>query len=220
MVLAATRLLTALTALTVLTPSAARADERSPEGGAGPEQEVVDAPPPPPYKKGLVLDSSLGAHGFAGEFGKVAPPGFWLHTQLGYEFFRWLTLFGEGDLYFSDTSRNQDSSKSRAFPIFGFGLGPRITGRITNRVALYAQASAGLSKADIATNALKILGFGDAEKFGLYVGARIGAEWYQVDRHFALGVSVGLRDATNFKKSIGSDLPLLWDTGVALRYTF
>ena len=188
------------------------------EQGLGTEAE--SAPPPPPYRKGLVLDSSLGAHGFAGEFGHVAPPGFWLHTQLGYEFFRWFMLFAEGDLYFSDTSQGQDESKSRAFPIFGFGGGPRLTARFTERFALYVQGSVGMLKADVPSHALAILGFGNAESFGAYAGGRVGVEYYQLDRHLALGVNVGVRDATGFKKTIGSDLPLLWDSGVALRYTF
>ena len=75
-------------------------------------------------------------------------------------------------------------------------------------------------KADVATNAFKILGFEDAESLGLYFGGRLGVEWYQIDRHLALGLNGGVRNPTNFKKTIGSDLPLLWDAGVALRYTF
>lgn len=200
------------TLLAALAPSVASA---ATEFDAPPE-----APPPQAYRKGLVLDSSLGAHGFTGKFGAVAPPGFWLHTQLGYELFRWFMLFAEGDLYFTDTSRTQDPTKSRAFPMFGFGLGPRFTVRVTERVGLYAQGSLGAMKADVPNNAFRILGFGDAESLGLYFGGRLGVEWYQIDRHLAFGLSVGLRDATNFKRTIGDDLPLMWDGGVSLRYTF
>jgi hypothetical protein len=220
------RSLTFFSSLLTFTPLSARAAELGASLSADPQDVPIstepppEAPPPQPHKKGVVLDSSLGAGGFAGEFGKVAPPGFWLHTQLGYEFFRWLMVFGEGDLYFSDTSGAQDPTKSRAFPVFGFGGGPRFTMHVTERVALYAQGSIGLMKGDISNNAFKILGFADAESLGLYFGGRLGIEWYQLDRHLALGLSGGLKDATNFKKTIGSDLPLLWDAGVALRYTF
>ncbi|WP_394844402.1 hypothetical protein LZC95_46035 [Pendulispora brunnea] len=209
-----TRVLLAVGLTMAFAPSPARALEDKVSAS-------VDAPPPPlPYKPGLVLDSSLGAQGFTGEFGGVAGPGFWLHTQLGYEFARAFMLFGEGDLYFTSTSRGQDETKARAFPIFGFGAGPRFTLRVTDRVGLYLQGSAGFSKADIATNALKILGFGDAEKLGLYFGGRIGIEYYQLDRHLAFGLNFGVRDATNFKKTGGSDLPLLLSAGLALRYSF
>src|SRR5688572_30096163 len=56
-----------------------------------------EAPPPPPYKNTLVVDSTIGTIAFLGQFRKIAPPGFWLHTQLGYELFKWLMLYGEGE---------------------------------------------------------------------------------------------------------------------------
>src|SRR5438477_381132 len=85
-------------------------------------------------------------------------------------------------------SRAEDPTKARAFPIFGFGLGPRITGHVSERVALFAQASLGVLKADVPKNAFAILGYRDAESLGLDLGARVGVEWYQVDRHMALGL--------------------------------
>ena len=50
----------------------------------GPEG-LAEAPPPRPRRKGLVLESTLGVLGFAGQFRHVAPPAYWLHAQLGYE---------------------------------------------------------------------------------------------------------------------------------------
>ncbi len=179
-----------------------------------------EAPPPPPRRKGIVLDSSLGALGFLGEFRKVAPTAPWLHTSLGYELFKWLLLFGEADLAFTDTSVAQDASKTRAFPIFGFGGGGRVTVHVSDRVAVFGQGSLGLMKADIANNAFRVLGYKNAESFGLYAGGRLGIEWYQIDRHLALGFAFGLKDATNFGRAVGSDTPLLWDAGISLRYTF
>lgn len=180
-----------------------------------------EAPPPAPYKKTLVLDSSLGALAFIGQFGKIAPTAPWLHTQLGYELLRWLMIYGEGELAFTDTSGTQKPPKTRAFPIFGFGGGVRFTVHVTERVGVYAQAGVGLMKADIAKNALAILGFRDAESFGLYADARLGVEWYQLDRHFALGVNFGILQARGFAKSGAStDNALALDGGVSLRYAF
>ena len=182
----------------------------------------LEAPPPPPYKKSLVLDTSLGALAFFGQFGKVAPPGPRVHTQLGYEIWKWFMVFAEGELSFTTTANAQPAPRTRAFPIFGFGGGLRFTARFTPRFGMYLQGSAGALKADVARNAFAILGYPDAESLGLYVGGRIGAEWYQLDRHFALGLSVGLRDTTNFAKQTGngSDLPLAFDAGVSIRYAF
>ena len=70
-----------------------------------------EAPPPPPYKKSVVVDSSLGALVFLGKFGKTAPPAPLLRTQVGYELFKWLMVFGEGELGFTDTSRLAGSAE-------------------------------------------------------------------------------------------------------------
>lgn len=190
--------------------------------GADTPAEPLEAPPPPPYKKSLVLDTSLGALVFLGKFGRVAPPGPWVHTQLGYEIWKWFMVFAEGELGFSTTGRAEPSPRTRAFPVFGFGGGVRFTARFTPRVGVYLQGSAGAMQVDVARNAFTNLGYGDAEHLGLYLGGRLGVEWYQVDRHFALGLSAGLRDATGFAKQTGSgsDLPLLFDAAASIRYAF
>jgi hypothetical protein len=180
----------------------------------------AEAPPPEPYKQSLVIDSSIGALLFLGKFGRTAPAGPWLHMQLGYELFKWLMVFGEGELAFTDTSGTQEAPKTRAFPIYGFGGGARFSLRFTDRVGAYLQGDLGAMQADIRKNALEVIGFGKAESLGLYLGGRLGVEWYQIDRHFALGANVGLRDATNFKRSIGSDTPLAFDAGGSIRYAF
>ena len=180
----------------------------------------AESPPPPPYKNTVVIDSSLGGLVFLGKFGKTAPPAPWLRTQVGYEIFKWLMVFGEGELAFTDTSRSQPPPKTRVFPIFGFGGGGRFTLRFTDRIGVYAQGSVGAMKADIRTNALGIIGFKDAESLGIYFGGRLGLEWYQLDRHFALGVTSGMRTASNFKQRGSSDIPLAFDAGASIRYAF
>jgi hypothetical protein len=180
----------------------------------------AEAPPPPPYKKSLVIDSALGALAFLGKFGQTAPPAPWIRTQIGYEIFAPLMVFGEGELGFTDTSRSQEPPKTRAFPLFAFGGGARFTLRFTDRFGVYLQGSIGAMEADIRKGALEIIGFKNAESLGLYIGGRLGLEWYQLDRHFALGLTSGLRDATGFKRSIGADTPLAFDAGVSLRYAF
>jgi hypothetical protein len=180
----------------------------------------LESPPPPPRHKGLVLESSLGAADFLGKFGEVAPLGFFMHTQLGYEIFNWLMVFGEGELTFTDTSGNQGPTQAQGFPIFGFGGGVRETVHITDRVAVFVQEDIGAMKSDITTGALANIGYKNAEALGLYFGGRVGVEWYQIDRHLALALQVGLRDALGFKRQVGSDLPLMLDAGLALRYTF
>jgi hypothetical protein len=181
----------------------------------------LEAPPPPPRHKGLVAEASLGALGFMGQFRHVAPTAPWYHAQLGYEFTRWLMLFGEGELAFTSTGEAQDESHSYSFPIFGFGGGVRVTVHPTERVAIYAQGSIDAMKADVPTGALVVVGFGNAESLQPAFAGRLGVEWYQLDRHMALGLAVGFRDATGFAMVGGaSDAGLMADASAVIRYTF
>ena len=179
-----------------------------------------EAPPPPPRHKGFVLEQSLGAMGWLGKFKDVAHPAFYLHTQFGFEIFKFLMAFAEGELGYTDTSNGTDPSKTRAFPIFGFGGGVRFTVKPTDRFGIFLQGSVGAAEADVPTRTLQNFGFRDAEVLGLYFGGRLGLEWYQIDRHMALGVQGGARLMQGFKRVVGTDTPLAWDGALALRYTF
>jgi hypothetical protein len=186
-------------------------------GGAA----IAEAPPPRPRRKGLVLESTLGVLGFAGQFRHVAPPAYWLHAQLGYEVTSWLMLFGEGELGFTQTSESQDESHTKAFSLWGVGGGARATFHATPRVGFFVQGAIDGLVADVPHNALTVLGFRNAESLGLSLGARVGVEWYQIDRHLALTAQLGGRDATGFAKvAAGGDTPLMWDAALGLRYTF
>ena len=190
----------------------------------GPEGPL-EAPPPPPHRKGLVLESTLGVLGFAGQFRHVAPPAYWLHAQLGYELTNWLMVFGEGELAFTDTSVAQGPSQSMAFPLYGFGGGVRGTLHFTPRVAGFLQGDVGALAADVPHASLAFLGFGSAETLSPTFGARVGIVWYQIDRHLALTAQIGARDAVGFSKtgvtaSGASDVPILWDGALGLNYTF
>jgi hypothetical protein len=180
-----------------------------------------EAPPPLPRKKGLVLETRLGGLAFLGRFGDLAPPAPWMTTQLGYEFIKWLMVYGYGEIGFTGTSNEQSESSAIYFPIYGFGAGLRYTAHVTDRVAIFVQGNGGAMSAVVPRDALTFLGFHSAESLGFALGGRVGVEWQQIDHHVALGVGVGVRDAFNFKIQSGeSDIPLMLDASVALRYTF
>ena len=186
----------------------------------GPEG-LVEAPPPRPRRKGLVLESTIGILGFSGQFRHVAPPAYWLHAQLGYEVLNWLMLFGEGELAFTDTGESQDESHTKALPLWGVGGGARATLHATPRLGLFVQGEIDGLAANVPHNALAVLGFRNAETIGLAIGARVGVQWYQIDRHMALTAQLGARDAVGFAK-VGSagDTPIMWDAALGLSYTF
>lgn len=193
----------------------------APSGTAFFPEAPAEAPPPLPRKKGLVLESGLGALAFLGKFGNTAPAAPWVDTELGWEFFKWLMLFGYGELGFTGTSSSQPEASATYFPVYGFGGGLRFTVHATERVAFFLQGSAGAISAIVPRGTLAIVGFQNAENLGFAAGGRLGVEWYQIDRHMALTLGVGLRDAFNFKLVAGgSDLPLVLDASLAIRYTF
>lgn len=169
----------------------------------------------------MVIESRLGALTFLGDFKHVAPTAPWWHVDLGYEFLKWLAVFAYGEIAFTSTSELQTAASSMAFPMYGFGGGLRGTVHATPRVAFFLEADGGTLRADVPKGALADIGYGNAEKFGLAVGGRFGVEWYQVDRHLAFGLDVGVRDALGFAEEfVGTSPPLMLDASGAIRYTF
>jgi hypothetical protein len=210
----------------------ARADEppieippRAPEtpalSEASPRDQATEAPPERPRPQGLVLESGLGILGFAGRFRHVSPPAFWLHGQLGYEVTRGVMIFADGDLAWTDTSESQEEANTYGVTLWGFGGGVRGTVHVRERAAFYVQGEVGALAADVKHDELAVLGFRRAESLNASFGGRAGVEWYLVDRRLAVSASGGLRYADGFARVVGpSDLPLLWDAGIALRYAF
>lgn len=182
----------------------------------------LDAPPPAPRKKrGFVLDATAGVLGAIGALRNVAPPAPHFRVLFGYEPFSWLIVFVQGELAFTSTALAQDPPYTRAFPIYGFGAGVRGTIPLGDRLGVYLEPGFGAMAADVAYNALFILGFRDAEHLAPYFGGRVGLEWYQLDRHFALGVAGGARLATGFSRvGLTADTPALWEAQATLRYHF
>jgi hypothetical protein len=175
----------------------------------------TDVPPPPPRKKGFVLEADLGAMGFLGKLNTVSPTASRLHLQFGYEPFRWLMAFAEGELLFTST---RYSPPSRGYSMYGFGGGLRLTVPVSSRVSLYAQGDAGLMRAS--SDVLHSYGFVDAENFNVYFGGGAGVEWYQINPHYALALNGGARMTPGLVRSASNDTALAWLASGAIRYTF
>lgn len=195
-----------------------------PEGSVHDDRaaDLNQAPPLRPRPQGLVVESALGALGFAGRFRHVAPPAYLFRTQVGFEVLRWLMIYAAGEVSLTDTGESQDASHSIAFGMVDFGGGLRVTIHATERVAVFVEGEGGAMTAIVPHNALTVLGFHNAESLNPAIAARLGVEWYQVDRHLALTAALGGRYATGFKDAIPSlsDIPLMWDLCGGLRYVF
>jgi hypothetical protein len=174
-----------------------------------------------PRRPGLVLESTLGVLGFAGNFRHVAPPAYWVRGQIGYEFTRGVMVYVDGEAGWTDTSESLEEADTLPVVLWGFGGGLRGTVHASERIAVYLQGEIGALAADVKHDELTVLGFRNAESINPSAGARIGIEWYQMDRHLALALSGGARYAEGFARVVGpTDLPLMWDAGLSLRYTF
>jgi hypothetical protein len=186
------------------------ASKRAEKAGA-----PLEVPPPPPRKRGFVLESSLGAMGFFGKLKNVSPTASMLHAQFGYEPFRWLMAFVEGDIAFTSSRYIEPS---RGYAIYGMGAGARVTVHFTDRVAGYAQGDIGLMEAS--SDMLGSHGYPDAENWNVFFGGTLGVEWYQIDPHYALALNGGARKTPGFDRSVGSDQAISWLGAAAIRYTF
>jgi hypothetical protein len=174
-----------------------------------------------PRRPGLVVETTVGMLGFAGNFRHVSPPAYWVHGQVGYELTRGFMVYVDGEGGWTDTSESLQEADALAVVLWGFGGGLRGTIHATDRVAVYVQGGVGAFAADVKHDELTVLGFRNAESINPSAGARVGVEWYQIDRHLALAAACGARYAEGFARVVGpSDLPLIWDAGLSLRYTF
>jgi hypothetical protein len=193
--------------------------DASPAGADQGASEEPLAPLPPPRHHGFVVESSVGALGQLGEMKYTSPVAPWFHLQVGYEPFRFLMVFIEGDLVLSNTSYAPPPPPPRTYSLWGFGAGLRGTVKAGERIGLYLQAS--LGGAEVTNDVLTIYGYPDADKLNLYFAGELGAEWYQVSPHWALAVHGGVRDYTGtFKREFSNLPPLAWVSGLGLRYTF
>jgi len=176
---------------------------------------ALEVPPPPPRKSGVVVEGSLGAMGFIGKLKNISPTASSFHLQLGFEPFRWLMVFGEGDLSFTST---RYSPPARGYAIYAFGAGGRGTVGISERVSVYGQIDFGMTS--VSGNVLHSYGFYDAENLNAYFGGSGGLEWYQADPHYALALYGGVRNAQGFQRAVPGDTGLAWRGGATIRYAF
>lgn len=181
--------------------------------------DEAEAPPPPPRKQGFVLESSVGVFGQAGHLKTISPVAPWFGLRLGFEPLRWLMVFAESDLFVASTGYAHPPPPPRSYAFFSFGAGVRLTFKPVDRFGVYLQGSLGAGRAT--EDVLEIYGYPHAEELGLYQGAELGLEWYQINPHLALAVHGGVRNyPRTLKRQNDSQPPLGWLSGLSLRYTF
>jgi hypothetical protein len=188
------------------------------EADTSPVAAELEAPPPPPRHHGLVIEGGVGALGHLGDMKHISPAAPWFRLQVGYEVFDWLMIFGQGDVAIANTAYAHRPPDKRGYALFGFGVGPRLSWQPARALGLYLQGEAGL--ASVNEDVLSTYGYRNAAQLRPYVGGYLGVEWFQINPHYALAVHGGVRDyVQNFERTYGANPPLVWVSGLALRYT-
>ncbi len=189
-----------------------------PGGDQGPT-DGAEAPPPPPRRHGLVVEATLGALGHAGPMKNISPTSPWFLLRVGYEPFKWLMVFGETDVAFSNTSYASQPPPTRTYWLYGFGGGVRFTLGLGERFGLFLQGSVGAARIS-EENVLSIYGFEDADELNAYLGGLAGFEWYQVNPHMALTLQGGVKQYNGLDRERAGQGPRAWVGAAGLRYTF
>ncbi len=183
------------------------------------EVDLAEAPPPPPGRRGLVLESAVGAMGHLGALKNVTPTMPWFHLQLGYEIFDFAMVLVEGDLSIGSTAFTNPPPEPRGFSLISAGGGVRFTVRPADRFGISLQGTIGAGT--VTNDVLVVYGYRDSTDVNPYFGGQLGLEWYQVSSHFALAAHGGVR---NYNELLGrqrsSETALAWLGNVTLRYTF
>lgn len=178
-----------------------------------------EVPPPPPREHGFVVEASLGALGHTGPLKHVSPTAPWFVFRVGYEPFRWLMLFAEGDVAFSNTSYASRPPEPHAYWLYGFGAGIRGTVALGERFGIFLQGSFGGARVS-EQNVLSIYGYEDADELHPYFSGLLGFEWYQVSPRLALALHGGARLYTGLERERSTDGPVAWLGALALRHAF
>ena len=181
----------------------------------GPEE----APPTPPRKHGVIVETGVGAMSHLGPLSHITPTSPWFHLKVGFEPFRWLLAFAETDLTFSNTSYAHPPPPARTYRLFGFGGGVRGTLAFGERFGAYLEGSGGLS--EVSADVLEVYGYQHATKWSPYFGGQLGLDWYPVNPHLAVTLHGGVRSyQAGLRRERSNELALLALGGLALRYTF
>jgi hypothetical protein len=185
------------------------------EATPGPEE----APPSPPRKHGITVESGVGAMGHLGPLSHITPTSPWFHLKLGVEPWRFLMLFAETDLSFSNTSYGHPPPPARSYRMYGFGGGLRGTLGFSEHFGGYLEASAGIAEAS--ADVLEVYGYLHATEWSPYFGGQLGLDWYPVNPHLAVSLHGGVRSyQAGLRRERSNELALLALGGIALRYTF
>lgn len=176
--------------------------------GAGVNDEPTrTAPPMAPFKRGPLVEGSIGMYAPAGKLKNYSAPGPWMRVSVGWDFSRWLAAFVTGDAAFLSTGRAPPPPGERSYILYGFGVGARFSIPATERVLFPIRVDLGAHRvAD--GGVLSTYQFNSARELDVSYGATVGVEWRAATRHLSLILEAGVRSDGSLSQSGRSDSAL------------
>ncbi len=179
---------------------------------------VVQAPPMAPFKRGPLVEGTLGVYAPTGRLKRLSAPGPWMRVAIGYDISKWLAVFVAGDAAFLTTGRAPPPPGERGYVLWGFSGGVRLAINVTDRVRIPVRLELGAHRASDG-GVLGAYGFSDARDLGLSWGGSTGLEWRAASRHYGIFGEVGIRNDSSFTALGRSESPFAIVSGLGLHYT-
>ncbi|MGZ3420029.1 MAG: hypothetical protein ACXVEF_10640 [Polyangiales bacterium] len=179
---------------------------------------VTAAPPVAPFKRGLLVEGDVGVYAPIGRIKNLVAPGPMVRVALGWDFAKWIGVFGSFDSAFLSTGRAPPPPGERAFVLWGFGGGARLALPIGDRVRIPLKVELGMHKADDG-GVLAAYGFTNAKDLNLSYGATLGFEYRAVSRHFGILLEGGVRNDSGLDYPAKAQAPLAIVGTLGVHYT-
>jgi len=183
-------------------------------------QDVDATPSPPlaPFKRGVLVEGSLGMYAPTGRLKNYSAPGPWMRLTVGYDLSKWLAIFASGDCAFLSTGRAPPPPGDRGYLLYGFGFGARFSVPASERIRFPLRVELGGHRvAD--SGVLGTYLFGDARGMEVSYGATGGIEWRAASRHYGIILEGGVRNDTGLGQQGRSDSPLAFVSALSLHST-
>ncbi len=179
---------------------------------------VSTAPPMAPFKRGPLVEGSIGMYAPAGRLKNYSAPGPWMRLTVGYDINKWLALFAAGDCAFLSTDRAPPPPGDRAYLLYGFGFGARFSLPAGERLRFPLRAEIGGHRVADA-GVLSTYEFAGARDLSVSYGATAGIEWRAASRHFGIILEGGIRNDSGLSQRQRSDSPIAIVSALSLHYT-
>lgn len=198
----------AIAAVFALIPASAAADD----------VPVSVAPPVAPFTRGPLVEGNVGVYAPVGRIKNLVAPGPMIRLALGWDFKKWIGVFGSFDSAFLSTGRAPPPPGERAFVLWGFGGGARVSLGLGDRVRIPLKLELGMHKASDG-GVLAAYGYTNAKDFGLSYGATLGVEYRAVSRHFGILLEGGVRNDSSLEYPAKAQAPLAIVGTLGVHYT-